>query len=91
MIDQINYFQRNFVLNLYTPLKSIGKMKSVSDVAVTNPPITTTARGLDDSEPIPVEMAAGRRPIAARDAVITTGRILAITPDRMASSRCIRE
>ena len=65
-------------------------MKRVSVVAVTNPPITTIAKGFEDSEPIPVEIAAGRSPIAASAAVMVTGRILAITPDLIALSRCIR-
>lgn len=71
-------------------LNIIGNIKRVRVVAVTNPPITTIASGLDDSEPIPVETAAGRSPIAASAAVIVTGLIRAITPDRIALSRCIR-
>ena len=71
-------------------LKMIGKINSVRVVAVTNPPITTIASGLDDSEPIPVETAAGRSPIAARAAVMVTGLIRAITPDLIALSKCIR-
>jgi hypothetical protein len=67
-------------------LNIIGKIKSVRVVAVTKPPITTIARGLDVSDPIPVEVAAGISPIAAMRAVMATGRIRDITPERMASS-----
>jgi hypothetical protein len=48
----------------------IGKINNVSWLAVMSPPITTIARGREVSEPIPVEVAAGRRPMAARVAVI---------------------
>ena len=44
------------------------------------PPITTRARGLELSEPIPIESAAGSRPIVAIRAVIRTGRIRVLTP-----------
>ena len=71
-------------------LKIIGKINRVSAVAVTNPPITTIANGFEDSEPMPVETAAGSRPIAARAAVMVTGLIRAITPDLIALSKCIR-
>ena len=67
-----------------------GKIKRVRKVDVTRPPITTIANGRDVSEPIPMEVAAGRSPIAAMRAVMITGLILAITPKRMASSRWIR-
>ena len=49
-------------------------------VAVIKPPITTMARGLWASEPIPLEVAAGINPMAAIMAVIITGRILDNTP-----------
>ena len=68
----------------------MGKINKVRIVAVTNPPITTIASGLEDSDPIPVEIAAGSNPMAANVAVITTGLMRAITPERMARSRCIR-
>lgn len=55
-------------------------MKSVSVVAVTKPPITTMANGLEVSEPIPVDVAAGINPMAAIRAVMATGRIRDITP-----------
>lgn len=66
----------------------IGKINNVSWLAVMSPPITTIARGREVSEPIPVEVAAGRRPMAARVAVIKTGRIRETT-ERIAWSRCI--
>ena len=47
------------------------------------PPITTLASGLELSEPIPCDIAAGNRPIAAINAVIITGLILDATPNRM--------
>lgn len=62
----------------------MGNMSSVSTVAVTSPPITTVAKGFCDSEPMPVEIAAGNNPIAAIKAVITTGRTLEITPCNIA-------
>ena len=67
----------------------MGKIKSVITVAETRPPITTIAKGREVSEPIPVDVAAGISPMAAISAVITTGRILAITPERTATSKCI--
>ncbi|MNY18119.1 hypothetical protein D3C86_1514770 [compost metagenome] len=58
-------------------------------VEVTRPPITTIANGFWVSEPTPVLIAAGIRPIAAISAVITTGRMRDTTPWCIASSRCI--
>ena len=49
-------------------------------VAQINPPITTRARGLELSEPIPADIAAGNKPIVAIKAVINTGRISEFTP-----------
>ncbi len=49
-------------------------------VAQINPPITTLARGLELSEPIPVDKAAGIKPMVAIKAVIKTGRISEFTP-----------
>lgn len=48
------------------------------------PPITTLANGLELSDPIPCDMAAGSNPIAAINAVIITGLILEFTPNFMA-------
>ena len=48
------------------------------------PPITTLASGLELSEPMPCDNAAGQRPMAAIRAVIITGRILEFTPSFMA-------
>ncbi|HWB25330.1 MAG TPA: hypothetical protein VG738_07610 [Chitinophagaceae bacterium] len=54
-------------------------------VDVIKPPIATVAKGFCDSEPMPVEIAAGSKPIATINAVITTGLILETTPCKMAS------
>ena len=64
----------------------IGKINKVKNVAVINPPIITIARGFCDSEPIPVESAAGKSPIDAISAVMITGRVLDFTPLKIASS-----
>ena len=61
-----------------------GKINKVRTVALINPPITTIAKGFCVSEPMPVETAAGIKPIAAINAVITTGLILEFTPNRIA-------
>ena len=60
----------------------MNKLNTVSHI---KPPITTVANGLEVSEPIPVDIAAGRRPIAAIIAVMITGRILDSTPNLNAS------
>ena len=49
-------------------------------VAQINPPITTLDNGRELSEPIPVETAAGNKPIIAINAVINTGRTRDVTP-----------
>ena len=49
-------------------------------VALIKPPITTRASGLCVSEPIPVEIAAGSKPMAAISAVMTTGLMRDDTP-----------
>ena len=56
-------------------------------VLVMRPPITTIARGLDASEPMPCDNAAGARPIAAIIAVINTGRRRSATPSFMATAK----
>ena len=61
-----------------------GNMNSENIIAHRIPPMTTLAKGLELSDPIPVETAAGSSPIAAIRAVIITGRILDKTPDLMA-------
>ena len=48
------------------------------------PPITTLASGLELSDPIPCEMAAGNKPIAAINAVIITGRTFEFNPSLIA-------
>jgi hypothetical protein len=55
-------------------------MRSENIVAHTNPPITTRASGLELSDPIPADMAAGSNPMVAMNAVISTGRISEFTP-----------
>ena len=57
----------------------MGSMSNVRIVEVMRPPITTIARGLLRFTAMPVDMAAGNKPIAAMIAVITTGRTLEIT------------
>jgi hypothetical protein len=46
--------------------------------------MTTRANGRELSEPMPVDIAAGKRPMAAIRAVIITGLILEFTPRRIA-------
>ena len=46
--------------------------------------MTTRAKGLELSDPIPCEIAAGNKPIAAIKAVIITGLTFDLTPVRMA-------
>ena len=59
----------------------------MNKVFVINQPITTTASGLEASAPIPLERAAGIRPIAAINAVMMTGRILLAMPSFNASAK----
>ena len=54
------------------------------NIAQIIPPITTRANGLELSDPIPCEIAAGNKPIAAMSAVIITGLTLDLTPVLMA-------
>jgi len=54
-------------------------------VLVIKPPITTIANGFDASDPIPADIAAGSKPMAAIMAVISIGRSLSSTPARKAS------
>jgi len=56
-------------------------------VALINPPIMTIAKGFCVSEPIPVERAAGVKPIEAIIAVIKTGRVQAFMPSLIASCK----
>lgn len=65
----------------------MGKISRVKTVAVIKPPIITIANGFWDSDPIPVDNAAGISPIDAIKAVMITGRVLDFTPFKMASSR----
>lgn len=56
---------------------------SVRKVAESSPPITTVARGLCTSAPAEEEIAIGKKPKLATDAVIRTGRRRTKTPIRM--------
>ena len=64
----------------------IGKISNVSIVAVIKPPIITIANGFEDSDPIPVERAAGIKPIEAIKAVMMMGRVLTFTACKIESS-----
>ena len=66
-----------------------GNINNVRIVELINPPITTMARGFCVSEPIPVDTAAGNKPMAAINAVMTTGLILELTPVFRASTNVI--
>jgi hypothetical protein len=61
-----------------------GKTSKVRMVELISPPITTIASGFCVSEPMPIEIAADNKPVAAIKAVITTGRILDLTPSCIA-------
>ena len=65
----------------------MGSSTSVSTVAVTSPPITTTASGRWISAPGPVANRKGTRPKAAMVAVSVTGVIRRLAPSRTASCR----
>src|SRR6185312_2826469 len=71
----------------YDQKNTIGKTNKLKMVLVMSPPITTTASGFEASEPIPLDRAAGKRPMAAIMAVITTGRSLSATPSFIASPK----
>ena len=61
----------------------IGKTQRLKIIAHRIPPMTTLARGLELSDPIPCDTAAGSNPIAAIIAVIITGLIRLATPSFM--------
>ena len=61
-----------------------GNTSNEKSMAQIIPPITTRASGLELSDPIPVDTAAGNNPIAAISAVIITGLILEFTPSLIA-------
>ncbi len=61
-----------------------GNTHNEKNIAQRMPPITTLANGLELSEPIPCETAAGNKPMAAIMAVIITGLILVLTPNFIA-------
>ena len=55
-------------------------MTRVRKVAVNNPPITTVANGRCTSAPPEVDIAIGKNPREATDAVIMTGLSLTLVP-----------
>ena len=61
-----------------------GKTQRLNTIAQRIPPITTLASGLELSEPMPCDKAAGSSPIAAISAVIMTGLIRELTPSLIA-------
>ena len=67
-----------FFLNLNSFSSKIeyktGKTINVNTVEVTKPPITTVANGFCTSAPAEVEIAIGKNPNAAAEAVSNTGR-----------------
>ncbi len=64
---------------------STGNTINVSGVAVISPPITTVASGRCTSAPAEVEIAIGKNPSAAAEAVSNTGRILLVVPTTIIS------
>ena len=58
----------------------MGKTTSVKNVAVISPPITTVANGRCTSAPDVCEIAIGRKPKDATDAVRITGRKRDLVP-----------
>ena len=58
----------------------------VKIVAVNKPPITTVANGRCTSAPADEEIAIGKKPNAAAEAVNNTGRNLSVVPFRISSS-----
>jgi len=75
----------------YDQKNTIGKIKRLNMVLVTRPPITTMARGFDASDPMPLDIAAGNKPMAAIKAVITTGRKRSSTPAFIATANEVQE
>ena len=57
---------------------STGITSKIKNGAKKLPPTTTTASGFWTCEPMPVEMAAGKRPTQATMQVIVTGRIFTV-------------
>ena len=64
----------------------LGRTRSVRRVDVTNPPITTVAKGRCTSAPMLVATAIGTKPNPATIAVISTGRSRVFAPSTTASS-----
>ena len=64
-----------------------GKTTNVNMVAVNKPPITTVAKGRCTSAPAFVDMAMGKKPSAAADAVNNTARKRSLVPCFINSSK----
>ncbi len=64
---------------------STGSTTSVKNVADTRPPMTTVAKGRCTSAPALVEIAIGKKPRAAAEAVSNTGRRRSRVPRRIRS------
>src|SRR5471030_142936 len=71
----------------YDQKNTMGNTNRLKMVLVISPPITTMASGFDASDPIPFDIAAGSRPMAAIRAVMTTGRRRSATPSLIASPK----
>ena len=66
-----------------------GKTNHEKIMAQRIPPMTALASGRELSEPVPWEMDAGRRPMAAQRAVITTGPMRECKPRLMLCRDCL--
>ena len=60
-------------------------------VAEINPPITTVAKGRCTSAPAEVETAIGKKPIAAAEAVSSTGRSLDTVPSMIKALKVLND
>ena len=83
LVNQIRFTRPLSTLLRYDQKNTIGKTDKLNMVLVIRPPITTIASGFDASDPMPCDIAAGNKPIAAIKAVITTGRKRSATPALM--------
>ena len=68
----------------------MGSTTKVSRVEEINPPMTTVASGFWTSAPALVEMAIGRNPNEATNAVITTGLSLISVPFITMANRSVK-
>src|SRR6266566_2607742 len=73
--------------HLWTIKYSAGSTSNVNTGAVIIPPTTTRANGFWVSDPIPVETAAGSKPMAAANEAMMTGRSRSCDPMTTASCR----